>query len=97
MKINLYAVFDVKAEAYGTPMAFQNDALASRAVGMAAMDSDSMLCNSPGDFNLHCLGEYDNNTGVINAPATPRFVNSILSVKHTLVEHEASDHEHKDS
>lgn len=56
----LYAVYDVKAEAYGPLMAVKADAVAVREFGNLVLDPQSMVGKYPDDYELHELGSlYD--------------------------------------
>lgn len=80
MKIKIFAVHDVKAEAFGNPMFMNNEQIAIRGLAGAVADPASVLSQSPEDFNLYELGEYDDNSGLITPLDRPKLVCSALSV-----------------
>jgi len=92
MILNMYAILDVKAEAYGNPMFLANDGMATRALAGAVMDPDSQLCKHSEDFNLYRMGQWDNISGAFTVPDHPEFIIAALSVKHHAVEQEAGNH-----
>lgn len=74
MKINIYAAYDIKAEAHGTPFFMQNDELAKRALGNVGRNPDTTIALNPEDFRLHRLGCFDDNSGTITPEDKPVFV-----------------------
>lgn len=72
-KINLYRIFDRKAEAYDGPMMMEyKDGPAIRNILPAFEDSKTKLGSYPSDYELWCIGEHDEETGAINGE--PRLV-----------------------
>lgn len=55
----LYAVRDLKGQSYSSPMVEGHDAVAIRYFGEACQNPDSMMGKYPDDFELHCLGSFD--------------------------------------
>lgn len=78
MKMNIYAMQDVKANAFGQPFFSPNDGLALRSVSDLVADRNSMPAKHPQDFNIFKLGVYDDNSGRIEANAVPVFVAKCL-------------------
>jgi len=76
--INLYAIRDIKADAFAAPFLMANDNVAMRAVTESALSSDSSLRRHPGDYQLWCLGSYDEPTGNINS--SPLLVANVTSL-----------------
>jgi len=75
----IFAVYDLKAEAYGNPMFFTARGLAVRGFTDAAKDPQSPLAQHPGDFALHELGTYDASSGEFKSHSVPKFVVSAAS------------------
>lgn len=65
MKFRLYAVFDRKANVFARPFTSPNDAMAARSFLAARQDPATEIHKFPDDFQLYCLGEFDDDTGVI--------------------------------
>lgn len=65
MLIRLYSVYDRVARVHSDPFVSVNDASAARAFAIAQSSSDTMLCVSPGDYQLWYLGSMDNINGHI--------------------------------
>lgn len=63
MIYQVYAVRDDKAACFAPPFFMQRDGQAVRAFSDAVNDRSTMLSRHPGDYQLYCLGRYDDNTG----------------------------------
>lgn len=63
MNLEMYSVFDVKAQAFGTPFAMQNDALAVRAFAEHCQNEEEMFFKYPEDFQLYRVGNFNQRTG----------------------------------
>lgn len=74
MILRLYAIRDVKAGAYTMVFGFANDGVSVRAVKDEMMTPGSMFEKHPGDFQLYCVGLYDQDTGAITGLDKPEFV-----------------------
>lgn len=66
----LYAVRDVKADAFGPPMAVTTDGLARRGFLEACSDPRSDLYKYASDYMLFHIGYYDADTATVE-PLTP--------------------------
>jgi len=69
--LKIFAVFDVKAAQFGTPIFCINRGVALRNFSDVCAKPDSMLCQHSGDYSLYELGEYDPSTGKIDALVPP--------------------------
>ena len=76
----IYSVFDKKASVHTAPFFCANDASAVRAVGNAANDSRTDLCNYPYDFALYCIGEFNPDNGFVSGITPVRFIVEIGSL-----------------
>lgn len=65
MILKIFSVWDLKTEAYMQPFFSQTIGSGIRAFTDAASEQTSMLSKHPGDFQLHCIGEFDDSTGKI--------------------------------
>lgn len=75
--MNIYTLKDVKS-GYGSPMVFKNDELAIRAYkNMLSDKTPNLVTMNPEDFELWCLGYYDQDSGIIKSDV--RFVHNALS------------------
>lgn len=75
--MKIYALKDVKS-GFMNPMPFKNDELAIRAyTNMLADKQPNLVSMNPEDFELWCLGDYDQDSGIIKSEI--RFVFSSLS------------------
>jgi len=69
----LYSLRDAKAEVFMAPQAFQNKAVALRAVAESVngINKDSPIAKYPEDFGIYELGEFDDSTCRITLYDTP--------------------------
>lgn len=67
MKLNIYAIYDSKIEAYMQPFFMRTKGEALRAWEELANDSKSNISKHPADFTLFEIGEYDDQTGAVKA------------------------------
>lgn len=65
MKKVYFAVYDMKAKAYGGPFLEVTEGTAIRAIQDAIKSPDHLFARHPGDFALHRLGSFDDETGLI--------------------------------
>lgn len=86
MAVKVFAVYDVKAAAYGMPMFLPNAAVARRVFGDICGDPESPFCQHPGDYRLDEIGEYDQNTGRLGSLDHPLPLDSAASVVAARVE-----------
>lgn len=79
MIVQIFAVFDAKAKAFQVPFYAQSEVLAMRTV-RAALQGDHMLAKFPEDFSVYHLGQYDDESGVIEAvtPSVSFMVGSLV-------------------
>lgn len=67
MKYKVYAVHDVKAEAFMMPFFMQTDGQAIRGFADAVNDNSNQIGKHPQDYTLFCIGEYSDATGALTA------------------------------
>jgi len=67
MKVQMYAVYDAKLEAYMMPLFMQNKGAALRAWETTVNDPSTQFSKYAADFTLFQIGEYDDSTGIVSA------------------------------
>lgn len=72
--MNIYAIYDEKAQAYNNPFVMNHDGQAARAFEDEAAQPDSMINKHPEDYRLYRIGEYHQETGKIIPEDVPKFV-----------------------
>lgn len=77
-KQNAYSVRDSKVGTYGVPFFTHNDATAKRSFNQLASDPNSVVAHNPEDFSLHRIGEFDDESGVMECLPAPEFVANAL-------------------
>lgn len=68
--MRIFALYDLKSGAYGTPFFMHHVGEAVRACIDLGQDSQTIVGRHPADFALHELGTFDTTTGLI-APCQP--------------------------
>lgn len=71
MILNAYTIFDNKALLFNAPFFQHNDAVARRMFGELATDTNTQIGRHPSDFQLYCIGTYDDTKGEL-VPISPR-------------------------
>lgn len=61
----LYSVFDSKSLSWSPPQVWGTHQEALRAFAAGAQDPQTMLYKFPGDFGLFCVGEFDDEKGMV--------------------------------
>lgn len=73
-----FAVLDLKAASYGTPMFMETEGVAMRSFTDACADPRGPLNQHPEDFVLVEIGSYDPNLGRLDSPTEPRHIMSAM-------------------
>lgn len=84
--LKVFAVRDVKADAYGALICVPTQGLAMRAFIEAAADPRGPIAQYPTDYSLYELGTFDPNSGTLIGHKTPIFVSSAIEAKAVKVE-----------
>ncbi|AXH77656.1 MAG: nonstructural protein [Microviridae sp.] len=63
MKMKMFSVFDIKAEAFMVPWFMPAQGQAVRAFSDLVEDRNSMVGKHPGDYKLVYIGEFDDSNG----------------------------------
>lgn len=71
MKLNIYSIYDEKAEAYNTPQYLRHKGEAIRMLQTTLDNKETMISKYPKDYSLYCLGTFDDNKGEIEGIAVP--------------------------
>lgn len=79
--LKIYAVRDTKAESFMQPFFSQADGLAARSFADVVNDPQHMFNRHPGDFELFCLGVFQDADGTIAGADKPRFIVSAATLK----------------
>lgn len=72
--LKVFAVRDVKADAFGNPICVQTKGLAVRAFSDACADPRSPMAQYPEDYMLYEIGKYDPATGLLSGISVPELV-----------------------
>ena len=63
--MEVFAVYDVKLEAFGQPFYAPNKAVATRTFQDTVSQPDTQFSTHPDDFILHEIGSYDDAKGLL--------------------------------
>ena len=82
----IFAVRDVKSDAFGQPFVSKHVGLAVRGLTDAVNDpqKQSDIARHPEDFSLYEIGQYDDQTGTIESYDVPKLVASASSLQVTV-------------
>lgn len=80
MKVKLYSIYDVKAEAFNHPYTAINDQMAMRNVQMELNNEKSIMRQFPADYKLYCVGELEDRDGIIQPENPARLVCEVNSL-----------------
>lgn len=72
--LKVYSILDDKAQCFNTPYFAQNDLVAGRSFSDLCNDSRSLVSQHLGDFHLYCLGEFDDEKGILKSYDMPIFI-----------------------
>lgn len=82
-----YSVKDLKAGAYAPPFFMPRPEVAIRAFGDAVVNTDQLMRRHPDDFVLYCVGEFDDNLGLMAGYESPE---PVVSARKVLDDHLAA-------
>lgn len=80
----VFAIFDVKAESYGSPIFLETPGLALRSFSDACADEKGPFFKYPADYSLYEIGSYDPNGAVLKGLPQPKFLYSATAVVNQL-------------
>lgn len=74
MKLNIFSVYDEKAQAYNTPFFQAHIGQAIRSFSDLVSDTKTTLNKHPEDYSLYHIGDYDDTNGKIVSFTEPKFL-----------------------
>ena len=80
MDLNLYAIYDKKAQEFGNPFTDTNDWLAIRRLNTEIKNPQSVIIQHSADFALYRIGKYDTKNGLILSEQPTTFVEEITNI-----------------
>lgn len=84
MKVKCYVIHDVKAAIFLAPFFMANDNLALRAFSdLVTSEEDNQFMKHPSDYTLFCIGDYDDNKGILEGSGPRPMGNGIEFVAMT--------------
>lgn len=73
-KFFVVSIFDSAVQAYNPPFVTQADAAAIRDMKQLVNKEDTRLAQSPSDYELRCIGMWDDQTGKLEVATDHRVV-----------------------
>jgi len=73
-KLKVFSIRDSKAEVYNQPWFAKTYGDGERTFHKITNDPQSMVNTYPDDFDLYCLGEYDDQSGLLVPLDTPKHI-----------------------
>lgn len=74
MKLQVFSIFDEKAQAFNRPMFMTHKGEALRAFADIVSNKETLIAKHPEDYKLYCLGTLDDTSGKIESLAQPEFM-----------------------
>lgn len=84
MKMNIYSVYDKKAEAFMQPFYSTADGSAARSFMSAVADDKHQFCQYPEDYIMFRLGVFDDQTALLEMEESPRQITTGLDARRML-------------
>ena len=81
LKLNVFSIYDKKAQAYFNPFYFHYKGEALRSFETEVNNPQSPLSKYPADFALYRLGVFNSTTGCIEGLPKPEFVSEALDFR----------------
>lgn len=63
----VYSVYDMVAKFYSPPFFVRTEAQALRAIQTVLRDKEHPFTTSPNDYGLYCIGEWDEQEGLLTS------------------------------
>lgn len=80
--LKVFTIYDKKAQNYMRPFYCENEVFAQREIYVAMQNPQTTLATFSEDFDLYCLGTFDEKLGRFGLFENPGFVCSAMTCKH---------------
>lgn len=84
MKYPAFSVYDTAAEAYLTPFFLPQPAMAERVFRQMVNDPTHQFSQAPSDYTLFCVGEWDDQEGLIQGAVPQSIINGVQCKEHNI-------------
>ena len=81
MDVKIFAIYDKCVGVFSQPYFMQHKGQMIRAFSDEVNNPESQFFKHPGDFDLFCLGSYNDNSGGLSPLAQPEFISSAVEFK----------------
>lgn len=86
MKVRMFCIFDVKAQAFMFPFCMATDELAKRAFGDLARNKSHPVGEHREDYSLFYVGSFSDHNGLVEVPTAIECIMTGLDVPQTVVQ-----------
>lgn len=83
MQIQIFSIYDSKAEAYLPPFYSQNPRTALRQMVAAVTDASHQFCKYPEDYTLFHIGSFDDELGLVQSLGANVSLGTALQIRQT--------------
>lgn len=83
MQLKMYSIRDLKGAYYNAPFFSRSHGEAERSFERVARDTQSTINQYPSDYDLYCVGEFDDQTATITPKSAPEFIMNAVQFKTT--------------
>jgi len=80
MILDIYSIYDKKAELYARPFFLQNTPVAIRAL-TDNIDADTAMAKHADDYACYLIGSFDESVGLISTPDIPQLITEMRAIK----------------
>lgn len=78
--MKIYSIYDSAADVFNDPFNQLTNEVALRTFRSLIYDGQSTISNTPGDFSLFCLGDFNSETGVVTGYFKPELIVEAMSI-----------------
>lgn len=83
--VKVFALYDLKGKFYAPPFVAPTVGMASRSFADIARSPESIVYKHPEDYILYQIGNYDDNSGVLEAVIPPVHIASAIEFQDAIV------------
>lgn len=78
--MKIYSIYDSAADVFNDPFNQLTNEVALRTFRSLIYDGQSTISNTPDDFSLFCIGDFNSETGVITARFKPELIAEAMAI-----------------
>lgn len=97
MILQVFSVYDDKAQCYQTVHPMTHKGAALRSFGDAVLDKNTQLSRHPSDYKLYLIGTFDDSSGLLNPVNPPELIGCGIDFINPLTEIKSNDKDKADN